>query len=58
MNHVHLIAGRAGAEMNALDALVFPEYFGFDCAENRKSYFYDENWREFETDKAQSTHQT
>ncbi len=24
MNHVHLIAGRSGSEMNALDALVLP----------------------------------
>lgn len=49
MNHVHLIAGRSGSEMNALDALVLP---GISDArppviENVK--IYDQNWNLVET---------
>jgi sugar lactone lactonase YvrE len=49
MNHVHLIAGRSGAEMNAIDALVLP-----GAADNRapvidKVSVFDESWREIET---------
>jgi DNA-binding beta-propeller fold protein YncE len=49
MNHVHLIAGRSGAEMNAIDALILP-----GAADNRPPVIdrvsvFDENWREIET---------
>jgi sugar lactone lactonase YvrE len=49
MNHVHLVAGRSGAEMNAIDALTLP-----GVADNRapvidKVSVFDENWREIET---------
>ncbi|CAN5401749.1 hypothetical protein BH10ACI3_BH10ACI3_09760 [soil metagenome] len=49
MNHVHLIAGRSGSEMNALDALILP-----GIADSRPPVIdnisvFDENWKEFET---------
>jgi sugar lactone lactonase YvrE len=43
-NHVHLIAGRTGAEMNALDALVFPNI-------SDKISLFNENWSPIETEK-------
>lgn len=54
MNHVHLIAGRSGHEMNALDALILP-----GISDNRPPTietvaFFDENWREIETDGEKS----
>lgn len=52
MNHVHLIAGRAGAEMNALDALVFPNISDTVAPTIEKVYLTDENWREIETEGA------
>ena len=48
-NHVHLIAGRTGAEMNALDAFVFPNISDSIAPVIEKVSFFDENWREFET---------
>lgn len=45
MNHVHLIAGRAGAEMNALDALVFPGIADSIAPKIERVSFYDEGWR-------------
>lgn len=48
-NHVHLIAGASGAEMNALDALVFPNIADTIAPEIEKVTFFDENWREIET---------
>jgi hypothetical protein len=52
LNHVHLIAGRSGAEMNALDALVFPNISDTMAPKIEKVSLFDENWREFETEKA------
>lgn len=49
-NHVHLIAGRVGAEMNALDALRFPNISDRIAPTIEKVSLYDENWREIETD--------
>jgi sugar lactone lactonase YvrE len=50
MNHVHLIAGRSGAEMNALDALVLPGVSDSRSPVVEKISFFDENWREIETE--------
>ena len=52
MNHVHLIAGRAGAEMNALDALVFPNISDQLAPTIEKVSLFDENWRPLETENA------
>ena len=49
MNHVHLIAGRSGYEMNALDALVFPGISDKRQPVIEQVTLWDENWREFET---------
>jgi hypothetical protein len=49
-NHVHLIAGRTGAEMNALDALVFPNISDTISPIIEKIYLTDENWQEIETE--------
>lgn len=49
MNHVHLIAGRSGAEMNALDALVLPNIADTVAPKIEKVSLFDENWREIET---------
>lgn len=51
-NHVHLIAGRVGAEMNALDALVFPNISDSVAPVIEKVSLFDENWREIETQSA------
>lgn len=48
-NHVHLIAGRIGAEMNALDALVFPNISDKLAPTIEKVTFFDENWSPLET---------
>ena len=52
MNHVHLIAGRSGAEMNALDALIFPGISDTRTPQIEKVSFFGENWQEFETESA------
>ena len=49
MNHVHMIAGRSGAEMNALDALVLPGVSDSIAPVIEKVWLTDENWRTFET---------
>ena len=49
MNHVHLIAGRSGSEMNALDALVFPGISDSRVPVIEKVTIADENWRVIET---------
>ena len=49
MNHVHLIAGRSGTEMNALDALVFPGLMDTRPPVIEKVSLMDENWHEIET---------
>ncbi|MEO6049997.1 MAG: hypothetical protein ABIP78_01520 [Pyrinomonadaceae bacterium] len=52
MNHVHLIAGRSGNEMNALDALMFPNLTESRPPTIEKVSLFDENWQEIEnTDK-------
>jgi sugar lactone lactonase YvrE len=48
-NHVHLIAGRTGAEMNALDALVFPNISDRVQPFIEKVTFFDESWQPVET---------
>lgn len=50
MNHVHLIAGRSGAEMNALDALEFPGISDTRPPQIEKVSLFRENWQEFETE--------
>ncbi|CAN5649686.1 hypothetical protein BH24ACI2_BH24ACI2_03100 [soil metagenome] len=52
LNHVHLIAGRSGAEMNALDALTFPNITDKAAPKIEKVSLFDENWYEIETKKA------
>ena len=52
MNHVHLIAGRSGAEMNALDALIFPGISDTRPPQIEKVSLFAENWQEFETASA------
>ena len=48
-NHVHLIAGRVGAEMNALDALSFPNISDKIQPKIEKVSLYGENWAPIET---------
>ena len=54
MNHVHLIAGRSGSEMNALDALVLPGISDARPPVIEKVTLFDPNWREIETSPANS----
>ncbi|MFM9903904.1 MAG: hypothetical protein ACKVQJ_04950 [Pyrinomonadaceae bacterium] len=54
MNHVHLIAGRSGSEMNALDALVLPNLTDSRTPVIEKISLFDENWRGIETAAGQS----
>jgi sugar lactone lactonase YvrE len=49
MNHVHLIAGRSGSEMNALDALSLPNISDKIAPVIEKVSLFDENWKEIET---------
>lgn len=51
MNHVHLIAGRVGSEMNALDALIFPNISDTVAPKIEKVMLADEHWRELEPEK-------
>lgn len=53
-NHVHLIAGRTGAEMNALAALEFPNISDKITPVIEKVTLFGENWTPFETDGANS----
>lgn len=46
MNHVHLIAGRPGAEMNALDALVLPGVSDSIAPVIEEIRLFDEIWME------------
>jgi sugar lactone lactonase YvrE len=52
-NHVHLIAGASGAEMNALAALEFPGIADSVAPTIEKVSLFDENWRPFETSGAE-----
>ena len=45
LNHVHLIAGRSGAEMNALDALVLPNVSDAIAPTIEEVSLFDENWQ-------------
>ncbi|MCY7375261.1 MAG: hypothetical protein LH472_04735 [Pyrinomonadaceae bacterium] len=45
MNHVHLIAGRSGAEMNPLDALILPGASDVIAPTIEKVSLFDENWK-------------
>jgi sugar lactone lactonase YvrE len=45
MNHVHLIAGRSGAEMNALDALVLPGLSDSIAPKIERVALFDESWK-------------
>ena len=49
MNHVHLIAGRTGSEMNALDALILPGISDSRPPVIEKVTLFDPNWQEIET---------
>lgn len=45
LSHVHLIAGRSGAEMNALDALILPDVNDAIAPTIQKVSLFDENWQ-------------
>ncbi len=45
LNHVHLIAGKSGAEMNALDALVLPNISDNIEPTIEKVSLFDETWQ-------------
>lgn len=49
LNHVHLIAGRPGAEMNALDALILPGVSDGIAPVIENVTLFDENWAKIET---------
>lgn len=49
MNHVHVVAGRNGSEMNALDALALPNLTDSRPPVIEKVTFYDQNWNPVET---------
>lgn len=49
MNHVHLVAGRAGSEMNALDALTLPGIADSRPPTIEKVTLFDQAWNEIET---------
>lgn len=51
MNHVHLIAGPTGSEMNALAALELPNVRDSIAPTIENVALYDENWRQFETER-------
>ncbi|HEX8639214.1 MAG TPA: hypothetical protein VF692_14185 [Pyrinomonadaceae bacterium] len=52
-NHVHLIAGASGAEMNALAALDFPGIKDTAAPVIENVSLFDENWRSVETSNAE-----
>lgn len=49
MNHVHLVAGRSGSEMNALAALTLPGVSDSVVPVIEKVTLYDESWNQIET---------
>ena len=51
MNHVHLIAGRSGAEMNALDALILPGIADTRPPVIEKVTVVDKDWQQIDTGK-------
>lgn len=44
MNHVHLIAGRSGTEMNALDALILPDISDHIAPVIENVSLFNDNW--------------
>jgi len=50
-NHVHLIAGRTGREMNALDALTLPQVADTRAPKIESVSIFDKDWDEIETGK-------
>lgn len=52
MNHVHLIAGETGAEMNAFAALVLPGAKDTIAPKIEKIILFDENWREIKSNES------
>lgn len=54
MNHVHLIAGRQGSEMNALNALTLPNVSDSIAPVIEKVSIFDESWNEIETPNGKS----
>jgi sugar lactone lactonase YvrE len=44
-NHVHLIAGKSGSEMNAIDALILPNLTDTVSPTIEKISLFDENWQ-------------
>lgn len=54
MNHVHMIAGPPGAEMNALAALVLPNVSDSIAPTIQDASVFDENWNEIETESGAS----
>jgi sugar lactone lactonase YvrE len=55
MNHVHLIAGRSGAEMNALDALVLPGISDVIAPVIEQISLFDQNWKPVTETKSQNS---
>ncbi len=51
LNHVHLIAGKTGHEMNALDALILPGILDSKSPQIEKVTIFDEDWNEIKTEK-------
>lgn len=51
MNHVHLITGPSGAEMNALDALILPNVSDSIAPVIENVTLWNENWHQIETEK-------
>ena len=54
MNHVHMIAGPSGAEMNALAALTLPNVSDSIAPTIQETSVFDENWNEIETQASAS----
>jgi hypothetical protein len=52
LNHVHLIAGRNGAEMNALDALLLPGVSDSISPVIEDVLFFSEDWRPVRTENS------
>lgn len=52
MNHIHLIAGSSGDEMNALNALTLPGVSDKTPPVIEEVTLFDENWRQIETETA------
>jgi hypothetical protein len=51
MNHVHLVAGRSGQEMNAIDALELPGLGDSRPPTIEEVHLFDINWREIKPER-------